>query len=72
MRVHVCGLPNYLSKNDIVALFEEVGTVDQFKYSGAHADHCVEFEMVATEAYLALGKYDGVVFDEVPIKVRVT
>lgn len=71
MKVHVCSLPNYLSKNDIIEMFEECGEVNQFKYSGAHALHCVEFEMKPTDAYLALDMYDGVEFDEVPIKVSV-
>ena len=71
MRIHVCSLPNYLSKDEILELFEEVGEVSQFKYSGAHALNCVEFEMSASDAHLALDMYDGVEFDEVPIKVRI-
>ena len=71
MKVHVCSLPNYLSKDEIIELFEEVGEVSQFKYSGAHAKNCVEFEMAPTDAYLALDMYDGVEFDEVPITISV-
>ncbi len=71
MKMHVCSLPNYLSKDDIIELFEEVGEVTQFKYSGTHALNCVEFEMSATDAQLALDMYDGVEFDDTPIKIRV-
>lgn len=69
MKVHVCSLPDYLSKNEIIELFEEVGPVEQFRYSGAHAKHCVEFEMEPTDAYLAFDMYDGVEFDEEPIAI---
>lgn len=71
MKVHVCSLPNYLSKDDIIELFEEAGEVRQFKYSGAHGKNCVEFEMDSTDAYLALDMYDGVEFEETPIMIAV-
>ena len=72
MRVHVCALPNSMSKNDIIEMFEEFGEVSQFKYSGAHAQHCVEFQMPPMAAYQAIAKYDGIELDEVPIKVKVS
>ena len=71
MKLHVCSLPGSMSKNDIIELFEVVGPVDQFKYSGAHALHCVEFEMTPADAYSALSKYDGIEFDEVAVQIRV-